>query len=153
MGTFGASPFGDDGGLDFLDQFARKPVSQRREALERIFFEVQDRPYLLGWKVLPTAVVAAAAIVATGLPGGESVRQELVDLGYDADTILPDGADPQLSNSALEALLLAVQRDGPWQDTWTNPEAAARVRQTTDQLAAIFFRKQYPHDQELPLQF
>lgn len=153
MGTFSTSPFSYDGGLDFLGQVAHQPLSQRREVLERIFFQVQDRLYLLGWKVLPAAVVAAAAIVAAGLPGGESIRQELAYLGYDADAILPGGADPQLSSSALEALLLTVRRDGPWHDDWTNAQAAARARQPLDQLAAIFLRKQHSGDQELPLRF
>jgi hypothetical protein len=36
-------------------------------------------------------IVAAAAIVAACLPGGESIRQELAYWRYEADAILPGG--------------------------------------------------------------
>jgi alpha-glucosidase len=153
MDTFGTGPFSNVGGLDFLDHFARLPVGQRREVLERIFCQVEDRPYLLGWKFFPEEVVAAAAIVAACLPGGENIRQELAYWHYTADAILPAGADLKLSVSASKALLVAAGRDGLWHDAWANPEEAARARQTTDQLAAIFFSEHHSQDQELPLQF
>lgn len=67
--------------------------------------------------------------------------------------ILPPATDRKLNASALEALLLAAGRDGPWHEGWTDPEDAARARQTTDHLAAIFFREQHAQEQELPLEF
>jgi hypothetical protein len=54
--------------------------------------------------------------------------------------------------AALEALLVAAGRDGPWHDGWTSPQAAAQARQTTDQLAAILMREEHSHEQELPFQ-
>jgi alpha-glucosidase len=153
MEIFGAGPFSNEHGLHFLDRFAREPVRQRRQILERIFFQVQDRPYLLGWTFFPEEVVAAAAIVAACLPGSESTRQELAHFGYEPEAILPDGADPELSASALKALLLAAGQNGPWHATRTSPDDAARARQTTDHLAAVFRSEAHGQDQELPLQF
>ena len=143
MGTFGTGPFDNDGALDLLDELASQPADQRRGLLERLLFRVQDRPDLLGWKFFPDEVVAAAAVVAASLPDGEGVRQMLADHGYDAGAILLPAADPELNASALEALLLVAGRDGPWHAGWSDPETAAQARQTTDQLAAIFFREQH----------
>ena len=81
--------------------------------LERIFFRVQDRPDLLGWKFFPDEVVAAAAIVAASLPGGEGIRQNLIDLRYDLDAILIPAPDHGLNAAACEALLVAAGQDGP----------------------------------------
>jgi Domain of unknown function (DUF4259) len=153
MGTWGTGPFSSDGALDLLDELAGQPASQRREALERIFFRVRDRPDLLGRKFFPDEIVAAAAVVAASLPGGEGLRQDLADHSYDADALLVPAPDPELNHSALEALLVAAGRDGPWHDGWVDPEAAAQARQTTDRLAAILLREEHSHDQDLPLQY
>src|SRR6266568_3807556 len=85
MGTFGTGPFSNDGALDLLDSLTGQPADQRREVLERIFFRVRDRPDLLGWKFFPDEIVAAAAVVAASLPGGEGFRQDLAGQGYDVD--------------------------------------------------------------------
>src|SRR5215469_2038600 len=150
MGTWGTGPFSSDGALDFIDGLADQPAGQRREILERIFFRARDRPDLLGWKFFPDEIVAAAAVVAASLPGGEGVRQDLADRGYEADTILPPAPDAELNASAAAALQLAAGRDGPWHEGWTNPEDAAQARQTANRLASIFLREQHSQDQELP---
>jgi Domain of unknown function (DUF4259) len=153
MGTFGTGPFGNDGALDLLDELTGQPASQRRVTLERIFFQVRDRPNLLGWKFFPDEIVAAAAVLAASLPGGASIRQDLSDQGYSADAIEVLPPDPELSHSALEALQVAAGRDGPWHDGWADPKTAAQARQTTDQIAAILMREEHSQDQELPLQY
>jgi hypothetical protein len=91
--------------------------------------------------------------VAASLPGGEGLRQDLADQGYDVDVILVPAPDPELNHSALQALLAAAGRDGPWHDGWVDPQDAAQARQTTDRLAAILLREEHSHDQELPLQY
>ncbi|HEY6279722.1 MAG TPA: DUF4259 domain-containing protein [Streptosporangiaceae bacterium] len=153
MGTFGTGPFSNDGALDLLDELTGQSASQRRAALERIFFQVRDRPGLLGWKFFPDEIVAAAAIAAASLPGGEAIRQDLSDQGYDVDAIMVPAPDPELNHSALEALLVAAGRDGPWHDSWADPETAAQARQTTDRLTAILLREEHSQDQQLPLQY
>ena len=153
MGTFGTGPFSSDGALDLLDQLAGQPVGHRREALQQVFFSVRDRPDLLGRKFFPDEIVAAAACVAASLPGGERLQHEMADWEYDVDAILVPGPDPELTASALEALLIAAGQDGPWHDGWVDPESAAQARQTTDRLAAILLREEHSRDQDLPLQF
>lgn len=153
MEIYGPGAFSNEDGLNFLDWFAREPVRRRPEILERIFFEVEDRPYLLGWKIFPEEVVAATAIVAACLPGSESTQQELAYFGYEPEAILPGGVDPRLCALALKALLLAAGRNGPWHATRTSPNDATQARQTTDQLAEVFLHEAHVHDQELPLQF
>ena len=152
-GTFGTGPFSNDGALGLLDELTGQPAGQRREALERIFFRVRDCPDLLGWKFFPDEIVAAAAVVAASLPGGEGIRQDLSDQGYDVDAIEILAPDPEPNHSALEALLIAAGRDGPWHDGWADPETVAEARQTTDGLAAILLREEHSQDQELPLQY
>lgn len=150
MGTFGTSPFGSDGALDLLETLADQPSAQRPQVLERIFFQVLDHPELLGRKSFPDEIVAAAAIVAASLPGGEDIRQELAAQAYDERAVLIPAPDPELTASALQALILAAGRDGPWHEGWTNPESAAEARQTSDQVTAILLRSQHSQDQELP---
>jgi hypothetical protein len=153
MEVYGGGPFSNEAGLAFLDDIACcVPAHQRREVLEDLFFQVEDRPHLLGGDWFPEGVVAAVAIVAACLPGSEGIRQELTSFGYEAAVIMPDGADFALSASALRALLLAAGRDGPWHATRTNPQDVAQARETTDQLAAILISEQYAQDQQLPLQ-
>jgi hypothetical protein len=153
MGTWGTGPFSNDDALDLRDALGTQPASQRRETLERIFFRVQARPGLLGWTFFPDEIVAAAAVVAARLPGGEGLRQDLADQGYDVDAILVPAPDPELNHSALQALLVAAGPDGPWHGGWTDPQNAAQARQTTGRLAAILLREEHSHDQELPLQY
>jgi hypothetical protein len=152
MGTFGTGPFGNDGALDLLDELADQPAGRCRDVLDRIFVRVRDRPGLLGREFVPGTIVAAAAVVAAGLPGGEGLRADLADLGYDLEVILVPAPDPELNGSALDALLVAAGRDGPWHDGWVDLETAAEARQATDRLAAVLLRAGHSRDQELPLQ-
>lgn len=153
MGTWGTGPFSSDGALDFIDGLADQPTGQRRQILEQIFFRARDRPDLLGWKFFPDEIVAAAAVVAASLPGGEDFRHDLASQGYDVDAILVPAPDHELNASALQALLIAAGRTGPWHDGWSDPETAAQARHTTDQVASILLRKEHSQDQELPLQY
>src|SRR5262249_59158418 len=82
MGTFGTGPFGSDGALDLLDELTGQPADQRRETLGRIFSRVRGHPDLLWREFFPDEIVAAAAIVAASLPGGEDIRRDLVSQGY-----------------------------------------------------------------------
>jgi hypothetical protein len=65
--------------------------------------------------------------------------------------MIPDN-DPELADAALAALLIAAGREGAWHQGWTDAPTAALARRTTDQLAAVFYRYQYRHDQQLPLE-
>jgi alpha-glucosidase len=152
MGTFGTGPFDNDGALDLLDQLVDQPAGQRRVILEQIFFQVRDRPDLLGWRFFPDTILAAAAVVVASLPGGEHVREDLADLGYAPEAILVLSPDHELTALAWDALLLVAGPDGPWHDGWADPQAAAEARRTTHQLAAVFFRDRHSGEQELPFE-
>ncbi len=66
--------------------------------------------------------------------------------------MIPD-SDPELAGAALAALLIAAGRDGAWHQGWIDAGTALQARQTTDQLASVFYHYQHRHDQELPLEF
>ena len=141
MGTFGTGPFSSDSALDLLDELADQPSDQRRQALERIFSQVRNHPDLLWRKFLPDEIVAAAAIVAAGLPGGEEIREELSDQDYDANRVVVPAPDHELTTLALQALLFAAGPDGPWHQGWVNQQTAAHARQTIDRLTEILIRE------------
>ncbi len=103
MGTFGTGPFGSDGALDLLDELVGQPAVQRREALERVFSRLRDRPDLLGRKIFPDEIVAAAAVVAASLPGGEGVRD---GPRYDGWTDPQTAAEARQTTDRLAAILL-----------------------------------------------
>jgi hypothetical protein len=137
MGTFGTGPFSSDSALDLLDELAGQPSDQRRQALERTFSQVRDHPGLLWGKFAPDQIVAAAAIVAAGLPGGEDIRQELSDQAYDANMLIVPAPGQQLTTLALQALLAAAGPGGPWHQGWVDQQTAADARQTIDRLTEI----------------
>jgi len=141
MGTFGTGPFSSDGALDFLGELADQPPEKRRQALERIFSQVRDHPGLLWREFFPDEIVAAAAIVAAFLPGGEYIRQELSCLPDDINRVTLPAPDHELTASALQALLFAAGPAGPWHQGWVTQQAAAAARQTIDRLTKILARE------------
>ena len=82
----------------------------RRETLERIFRTARQHPEDLNWTVGPSEIVAAAAVVAVGLPADEAVMREIARWDLDvASLVIPD-SDPELADAALAALLIAAGR-------------------------------------------
>lgn len=74
--------------------------------------------------------MAAAAIVAAALPGGQQLDEFLatlvnIDLAPGARLTTPA---PELANIALDALLLVAGPQGPWHQGWTNDTDAAAAR-------------------------
>ena len=79
MGTWGPGAFDSDDALDLLDTLTEQDAVARRETLERIFRTARQHPEDLNWTVGPGEIVAAAAVVAVGLPADEAVmRAELI---------------------------------------------------------------------------
>jgi hypothetical protein len=95
-------------------------------------------------------VVAAAAVVAAGLPAGGAVAQEIARHDYDVTALVIPGSDPELAGAALAALLITAGHDGAWHRDWTGPRTAAQARRTTDQLTSVFRHGQHRPGQELP---
>ncbi|MEH1169681.1 DUF4259 domain-containing protein [Micromonospora sp. CPCC 205539] len=139
MGTFGTGPFSSDGAMDFLDKLAGRPAERRASALARMFLFVKDKPELLWREFFPDEVVAAAAIVAATLPGGQKFDEQLMALAEDglaSDARLATSA-PDLANSALEALLFVAGPQGPWHQGWTSDTDAAEARDTIAALSQV----------------
>jgi hypothetical protein len=139
MGTFGTGAFASDGAMDLLDDLAEQPAEDRADAVGRLLDLARAKPELLWREFFPDQIVAAAAIVAATLPGGESFDERLRDLA-DRD-LAPDVRLPtparQLAAQALEALLSVGGPDGPWHQGWTTESDAAEARETTDTLARV----------------
>ncbi len=152
MGTWGTGAFDSDDALDLIGDLTELDPGQRCEALGRIFRRVREHPDDINWTYGPGQVVAAAAVVAAGLPGGETVLGEITRYGHDAGAILLLALDPELSDAAFHALQAAAGGDGAWHDGWVTPEKAAEAKRTTDQLASVFYRYQHRNDQELPFE-
>ncbi|GAA2711535.1 DUF4259 domain-containing protein [Actinoplanes palleronii] len=136
MGTFGTGPFSSDGAMDFLEELAERPPEGRVPALTRMFLFVRDKPELLGREYFPDEVVAAAAIVAATLPGGEQFDERLATLADQelAPEVRLAAPAPDLAPLALAALKVVA---GPWHQGWTNPTDATEARATIATLSQV----------------
>ena len=152
VGTWGPGAFDNDDALDLLDALSGQDTAARRQVLEQIFRQAREHPENLNFTLGAAEVVAAAAVVAAGLPPGGAVAQEITRHDYDVTALVIPGSDPELAGAALAALLIAAGHDGAWHRDWTDPRTAPQARQTTDQLASVFYRDQHRNDQELPLE-
>ena len=128
MGTWGPGAFDNDDALDLLDALYGQDTVARRRVLERIFGEAREHPENLNFTLGAAEVVAAAAVVAAGLPPGGAVAQEITRHDYDVTALVIPGSDPELAGAALAALLIAAGHDGAWHRDWTDPRTAAQAR-------------------------
>jgi len=119
VGTWGPGAFDNDDALDLLDTLTRQDPVSRRKTLERIFRTTREHPQDLNWTLGPAEVVAAAAVVAAGLPTGEAVVREITEHRYDMAALAIPASGPELADAALAALLMAAGRDGAWHQGWT----------------------------------
>ena len=152
MGTWGPGAFDSDDALDLLDTLTEQDAAARRESLGRIFRAAREHPDDLNWTLSPGQVVAAAAVVAAGLPDGGAVVREITGKHYDVAALMIPGDDLERAGAALVALLIAAGRDGAWHQGWADAGTALQAHRTTDQLASAFYRYQHRHDQELPME-
>ena len=77
------------------------------------------------------------------LPEGQAVAREITAHDYDMAALVIPGDDPELADVALAALLITAGRDDAWHQCWVDAGAALQARQTTDQLASVFYH--YEH--------
>ncbi|MBM7494963.1 alpha-glucosidase [Micromonospora luteifusca] len=140
MGTFGTGPFSSDGALDFLEELAERPPEQQLDALRHMFTYVRDNRDLLWREFFPDEVVAAAALVAATVPGGEHLRHrvtELVELSDETEIALLPASTSGVAAPALEALLFVAGPDGAWHQGWTTEADRLDAQQTIHDLVAI----------------
>lgn len=155
MGTWGPGAFDNDDALDLLDTLTEQDAVSRRETLERIFRRTREYPQDLNWTFGPGQVVAAAAVVAAGLPTGEAIVREITERDYDLSALVIPGDDPELADSALAALLTTAGRDGAWHQGWAHAGTALQAHRTADQLASVLYRYRFgslyrdPHGQRI----
>ena len=152
METWGPGAFDNDDALDLLDALSGQDTAARRQILWQIFREARAHPENLNFALGAAEVVAAAAVVAAGLPTGRAVAQEITRHDYDVTALVIPRSDPELTGAALAALLIMAGHDGAWHRDWTDPRTAAQARQTTDQLTSVFCHDQHRPEQELPLE-
>jgi hypothetical protein len=69
-GNLGPGAFGNDDAPGLPGTLTRQAAAWRRGTLERIFRATREHPQDLNWTPGPGQVVAAAAVVAAGLPAG-----------------------------------------------------------------------------------
>lgn len=104
-----------------------------------MFTFVKEKPELLWREFFPDEVVAAAAVVAASLPGGQQFEQELeelVDNDLASDVRLPSPA-ADLASAALQALTFVAGPGAPWHQGWTNDTDAAEARETVAALSQL----------------
>ncbi|WP_436532888.1 DUF4259 domain-containing protein [Actinoplanes sp. HUAS TT8] len=136
MGTFGTGPFSSDGAMDFLGELAGHPPAERQAVLRSTFLLVKESPDLLWREFFPDEIVAAAAVVAAALPGGQQFDEELARL-EDRDLISDVRLVPPLRDlvgHTREALLSVAD---PWLQGWTTETADAEARDTFAALSQV----------------
>jgi hypothetical protein len=125
--------------MDFLEELADRPPERRVAALEHMFLFVKESPELLWREFFPDTVVAAAAVVAATLPGGQQFDERLKTLA--ANDLAPDvrltAPAPALANIALEALLFVAGPQGPWHQGWATDADAAEAHDTVAALSQV----------------
>jgi Domain of unknown function (DUF4259) len=94
VGTWGPGVFDNDDALDLLDGLSEQDTAARRQVLERIFREARGHPENLNFALGAAEVVAAAAVVAAGLPAGGAVAHEITRHDYDVTALVIPGKRP-----------------------------------------------------------
>jgi hypothetical protein len=138
VGTFGTGAFSSDGALDFLSDLAERPAELRAAALEHMFQFIHDNPDRLWQEFFTDEVIAATAVVAATLPGGEPFQQSLAmavetSQSEKVDHGLPRPAG-QLAAAARSALL---QIEDAWMKGWADESSTAEARATFDILERV----------------
>jgi uncharacterized protein DUF4259 len=110
VGTWGPGAFDNDGALDLLDALSEQDTVARRHVLERIFREAREHPENLNFTLGAAEVVAAAAVVAAGLPAGRAVAHEITRHDYDVTALVIPGSDPELAGRSAAAAGRASRR-------------------------------------------
>lgn len=140
MGTFGTGPFSSDGAVDFLEELAERAPDQHVDTLRHMLSYVLANRDLLWREFFPDQVVAAAALVAASLPGGEHMQHRLAELLEETDMKLAPASASDLATPALDALLFVAEPEGPWHQGWTTEVDKVEAQRTTNDLIAILQR-------------
>ena len=103
VGTWGPGAFDNDDALDLLDALSGQDTAARRQVLEQIFRDAREHAENLNFTLGAAEVVAAAAVVAAGLPAGGAVAQEITRHDYDVTALVIPGSGPALARRPRRA--------------------------------------------------
>ena len=113
VGTWGKGPFDNDVATEWADELSDASEAARVEMLEEALRAAADETDFLD-KEAAFEAVAAAAVVATQVPGGPDFDAFGADLALDDELDLP----AELPELALRALDRVVDEDSAWRSTW-----------------------------------
>lgn len=124
MGTWSTGPFDGDSSEDFADELERMTPSERRAELEKVLQEAVEAG---AETELPDIVIAAVAVIAANLPGGDEVTAEWAEDYPDMPQWLPEPAGlPQL---ALRALGTALPAESWYWLSWVDADERAEAEE------------------------
>ncbi len=139
MGTWGVSPIGSDSAMDFLDLLAELPEGDRRTRVVDVLTIADQRPEAIMREIVPEEVLAAAAVVAGALPGGEALPWAGDDALAGAG--LAAGSAAGLGAVAVRAVRAAVSHGGGWWEaSWVSEEDRVAARESLDGLVQVLER-------------
>jgi Domain of unknown function (DUF4259) len=108
VGAWDIGPFDSDAAADWSGEFSEASDAARLEMLEEALRAAADETDYLDADVAYEAI-AAAAVVASRLPGGPAVE---ADLSLDAEV------PSELADLARRALERILDEDSAWRDRW-----------------------------------
>jgi hypothetical protein len=133
MGTWGFDPFDNDGAMDFLGELSDLGPGRRVADVASLLDTAQEP--LADWSVETGVdeVLAAVAMVAANVPGGEGLRWNYVPEGLSG--FLPTPLDESLVVRARVALDRLSDEDGWWMREW-DPNDRVAVQGHLEELRA-----------------
>ncbi|MFJ5992592.1 DUF4259 domain-containing protein [Lentzea sp. NPDC092896] len=134
MGTFGTGPFDSDGALDLLDDLAARPADSRADVLAALLGRPIADPDSIGREVFADEVVAAVAVVASGLAGRRAGEPWWDEVAGKAAAVLPIPDLIRLVPAATAVLAIVAE---PWGRDWTSPDDAVAAEETARRLAEV----------------
>ncbi len=142
MGTWGTGPFSSDGALDLLEELTELEQGERRERLAGILSTTIENPESMMRTVFPDEVVAAAALVAVSLPGGERIvisQKEAVANELAGAVLSAPAFD--LVRPALNALLSVAGPNGAWHRGWVDDDRRESAKQNIEEILTVLQAK------------
>ena len=134
MGAWGDGVFENDYAADWVAEFDElDDKAERRELIDSAFSEVAEEEEYVEVDVA-SAAVAAAATVASLVPGGPAV-----DEAYGPKTLaeLPVDVDADLRRRASAALRKVLDPESEWSELWDEGDGGDEARRVVTRLVEV----------------
>jgi alpha-glucosidase len=144
MSTWGTGLFASDGAQDFLDDLAELEPADRLSVLEKEFGELLGNPSLLMRTVFPESLIAAAALVALSLPGGQRIMD--AQNSFITETVAAAALDrpaSELAPDALHVLAIVTAPESDWSRKWRRPDDREDALGDIEAVKAVLQAAQY----------